>query len=269
MEVDSLRLVFFISTLVTIALLENRYPRRKRRYPRTERWPINLGLTFLNSFLIKFILGAAAVGAATYAKDYEWGLINYLDLSWPLGFLLGIVFLDFMIYLQHVIAHALPLLWRLHVVHHTDLEFDISTAFRFHPVEIIFSMLYKIMLVVAIGVDPWTVVIFEIVLSASPQFNHSNLNIPQKWDAAIRRFIVTPDMHRIHHSVDVGETNSNFGFFLSWWDKLCGTYRAEPAKQHTKMSIGIRGYRKPEELTFLRLLVMPLSPPSGDYSMKS
>ncbi|GMT42507.1 MAG: sterol desaturase [bacterium] len=265
-----LRLALFLITLLLLAILEVKWPRRKLLFSKKGRWFINLALTVANGLVIKIILGAAAVGVAIYADEHGWGLINKLDLAWPVGFMAGFLFMDLMIYLQHVIMHALPFLWRFHIVHHTDLDFDVTTALRFHPGEALLSMLYKMMLVAAIGADAWTVLIFEVVLNASAQFNHSNLAIPQEMDKKIRRLIITPDMHRIHHSIVTNDTNSNFGFFLSWWDRFLGTYRREPGLPQTDLPLGTKDYRNPDELTLAYVLTMPFTKPRmGDYSMKS
>lgn len=267
MDVDTIRFVIFLGTLFVLAIAEVQYPRRVLAHSKAARWFVNLTLTIVDGVLVKLILGAAAVGVAAYSQSKGWGLINYLELPWIVGFFVGFIFLDFMVYLMHVIAHALPFLWRFHIVHHTDLDFDVTTALRFHPLEIIISMLYKIMLVVAIGADPITVMIFEAILNASAQFNHSNLNIPKGLDEKIRKVVITPDFHRIHHSVLVEETNSNFGFFLSWWDKLFGTYKPQPSVEHTEMAIGVDVYRDAEELSLQGVLMIPVKPRMGDYSM--
>lgn len=265
---EYLRFAFFIGTFATLAIFEVTRPRRKPAHPRPGRWFANLSLTFFNGFLVKAVLGAAAFGAAEYAGERGWGFLNDVQLSWPVEFVIGFLFLDLMIYLQHVIAHALPFLWRFHMVHHTDLDFDVTTALRFHPVEILISMFYKIGLVAAMGIDPYTVLVFEIVLNASAQFNHSNIKLHPVVDERLRQAIITPDFHRIHHSVEPDETNSNFGFFISWWDKLCGTYRAQPGMPHNLMQIGVSEYRDSEELGLVSLVVLPVDPRMGNYSFK-
>ena len=267
MDVNTIRFLIFLATLLVLATLEVKYPRRELAHSKSARWFVNLTLTVVDGVLVKLILGAAAVGVAGYAKSQGWGLINYLELPWIAGFFIGFLFLDVMVYLMHVIAYALPFLWRFHIVHHTDLDFDVTTALRFHPLEILIAMGYKIMLVVAIGADPWTVMIFEIVLNASAQFNHTNLNIPKELDEKIRKVVVTPDFHRVHHSVEVDETNSNFGFFLSWWDKLFGTYKPQPLMEHTEMDIGVDVYRDSADLSIGGVLMLPLKPRMGHYSM--
>ncbi len=263
---DYLRLSIFLGTFGVLAIAETFRPRRKMEQARLGRWFSNLSLTFLGGFFVKLVLGGAAFATAQYAADHGWGFLNDVELSWPVEALIGFLFLDLMIYLQHVLAHALPFFWRFHMVHHSDLEFDVTTALRFHPVEILLSMFYKIGLVAAMGIDPWTVVVFEIVLNSSAQFNHSNIKLSPRLDARLRRFVITPDFHRVHHSLEPEETNSNFGFFLPWWDMLLGTYRPQPAMPHNVMQIGLAEYREAEELGLPSLLLLPVNPRMGSYS---
>ena len=198
-------------------------------------------------------------------KQQGWGLLNYLHTPYWLAFLVAIIFLDFMIYIQHLISHAVPILWRFHLVHHTDLDFDVTTAARFHPLEIVLSLFYKLVLIVVIGAAPTAVLLFEIILNGSAQFNHSNIKLRYRLDRILRWFIITPDFHRVHHSVKVGETNANYGFFLPWWEYLCGTYRAQPAMPHTEMSIGLKEYRERGELSLLSLVVLPFVARTGQF----
>ena len=263
---DYLRLSIFLGVFGVLAIIETLHPRRKMEAGRPGRWFTNLSLTFIDGILVRLVLGAAAYGAAQFAADHSWGFLNDVELSWPVEFAIGFIFLDMMVYLQHVLSHALPFLWRFHLVHHSDLEFDVTTALRFHPVETIILMFYKIGLVAAMGIDPWAVVIFEVVHTASVQFNHSNIKFSQAFDAKLRRIIITPDFHRVHHSMEPEETNSNFGFFLPWWDMLFGTYRPRPAVPHNVMQIGLAEYREPEELSLPGLLLMPANPRMGAYS---
>lgn len=168
-----------------------------------------------------------------------------------------------LIYLQHLVAHALPIFWRFHLIHHTDLDFDVTTAARFHPVEIIVSLIYKIGLVIVMGAPPLAVLVFEIILNGSAQFNHSNVKLPDILDRILRKFIITSDYHRIHHSNKPSEINSNYGFFLPYSDYLCGTYRAQPSLPHSEISIGLKEYRKKEELTFPSLIRLPFIAHTG------
>ncbi len=265
---DYLRFAIFLGTFITLAIFETTRPRRKLSNPRIGRWFTNLSLTFANELLVKAVLGGAALGAAEYASERGWGFLNDVELSWPVEFVLGFLFLDFMVYLQHVVAHALPFLWRFHMVHHSDLDVDVTTALRFHPLDMLISMFYRIGLVAAMGIDPWTVVLFEIILNASLQFNHSNIKLAPVVDGRLRQFVATPDFHRVHHSSEPEETNSNFGFIISWWDKLCGTYRAEPGMPYNLMQIGLGEYREADELSLQSLITLPASPRMGTYSFK-
>jgi sterol desaturase/sphingolipid hydroxylase (fatty acid hydroxylase superfamily) len=232
--------------------------------PRRERWVTNLGLTALNTILVRITVGGIAYAAAKFATEHEVGLLHWMALpSWA-AVVVTLLVLDFAIYLQHVMVHAVPVLWRLHRVHHADLGFDASTGLRFHPIEIFFSLGLKVAVVVLLGAVPWAVIAFEAILNASSIFNHGNVAIPESVDRGLRWIIVTPDMHRIHHSTRVVETNSNFGFSVSWWDRLCGTYRAAPALGQTGMEIGLNDYRTP--LNLGRLLLLPFQGDAGRYT---
>lgn len=251
------RLTVFLGIFTVLALLEIIAPRRKLHVSKTWRWFTNLSLTGFNVFIIRLLFGAALIQTATFAQKNGWGILNYLQIPYWLEFPVSIIFFDFMIYIQHVISHALPIFWRLHLVHHTDLDFDLTTAARFHPIEIIISLIYKLGLVIVIGADPVAVLVFESILNGSAQFNHSNLSLSNRLDRFLRWFIITPDFHRVHHSVEEVETNSNYGFFLPYWDYLCGTYRSQPALSHTKMIIGLKEYRDKRKLSLLSLLMLP------------
>jgi len=235
-------------------------PRRKLQMDRQQRWPINLGLAAVNMLLMRVTIGSLAYLSAVYAAEQSFGLLNRFQLpDWP-AIIATLLLLDFAIYCQHIVMHKYPPLWRLHQVHHTDLEFDASTAVRFHPLEIIVSMLYKSVCIVLLGADPWAVIAFEIILNGAATFNHSNIDIPPALDKILRRLIITPDMHRIHHSTIPAETNSNYGFSISCWDRLCKTYRAEPEQPQTTMTIGLTAFRRQQELTFMQLLTLPFKP---------
>lgn len=263
---EYLRLSILLGAFGVLAIAEAVRPRRKMEAGRIGRWFSNLSLSVIGGILVRLVLGGAAFGAAQFAADRSWGFLNDVELSWPLEFAIGFILLDVMIYLLHVLSHALPFLWRFHMVHHSDLEFDVTTALRFHPVETFITMFYKIGLVAALGIDPWTVVIYEVALTVSVQFNHSNIKFAPSFDAKLRHIIITPDFHRVHHSMEPEETNSNFGFSLPWWDMLFGTYRPQPAVPHNVMQIGLAEYRESEELSLPGLLVMPLNPRLGAYS---
>lgn len=258
MESEALiRLSSFVGALVALLLCERLWPRRPWRQLRIQRLGINLGLIALSGIIQRFTLGAAAVLMAFYAQQHGWGLLNLVDLPFWLLLIAGILLLDLAIYLQHVMFHAVPVLWRLHQVHHADLDLDATTGLRFHPLEMLTSLIYKVLVVAALGVNPIVVILFEVILNVSSMFNHSNLRIPASIERWLRWLIVTPDMHRIHHSVHRVETDSNYGFFLSIWDRLLGTYTNKPKDGHETMLLGLDYAQQPEKLTLGRLLIMP------------
>jgi sterol desaturase/sphingolipid hydroxylase (fatty acid hydroxylase superfamily) len=264
----AIRLGFFFSVFALMALWEILAPRRALTVSKRARWANNLGLVALNSVLLRLVFPAAAVGAALFASRQGWGAFNYLPAPGWLAMSASVVILDFAVYLQHMMFHAAPLLWRLHRVHHADLDFDVTTGARFHPVEIVLSMLIKFTVILVLGPPVMAVIIFEVLLNATSMFNHGNVRLPQAVDRLMRLFIVTPDMHRVHHSVLDEETNSNFGFNLSLWDRLFGTYRAQPAAGHEGMTIGIRTFRDPERCTrLIGMLIMPLLGKVTDYAV--
>lgn len=259
----ALRMAFFASVLLLMAVLEALFPRRERDIPRLFRWSNNLGLVVLDSVLVKLCFPLLAVAAALLAEDRGWGLFNLPSLiglpGW-LAVLLSILILDLAIYAQHVLFHTVPPLWRLHRVHHTDLDFDVTTGIRFHPIEIVLSMAIKLLLVFLLGPPAVAILIFEILLNAAAMFNHSNMKIPLGFDKVIRLLMVTPDMHRVHHSVIPSETNSNYGFFITWWDRMFGTYIDQPEKGHEGMTIGIEEFRAQKDMRIDQMLVQPLRP---------
>jgi sterol desaturase/sphingolipid hydroxylase (fatty acid hydroxylase superfamily) len=236
-----LRLGAFVGVLAAMAAWEALAPRRARLYPRRVRWTSNLGLVALNALVVRIAFPVAAVGFAALAAERGWGLLNAFDVPFWVGFGLSLLALDMAIYLQHVMFHAVPTLWRLHRVHHADPDFDVTTGARFHPVEILLSMLVKLGAIALIGAPAAAVLAFEILLNACAMFNHGNVSLPAALDRALRRVIVTPDMHRIHHSMELAEANSNYGFNLAWWDRLFGTYRAEASLPQERMRIGVAG----------------------------
>jgi sterol desaturase/sphingolipid hydroxylase (fatty acid hydroxylase superfamily) len=262
------RLGFFFGMLVVMALWELVAPRRALTVSKAVRWANNLGIVFFNSFLLRLLFPAAAVGVAVFAAEHGWGLFNYYDLPFWLVAVLSVVAMDFIIYLQHVMVHAVPLLWRLHRMHHADLDYDVTTGARFHPIEIIISMLIKFATIVVLGPPVVAVVIFEIMLNATAMFNHSNVRLPLGLDRVLRLLLVTPDMHRVHHSVEDDEANSNFGFSLPWWDRLFGTYRDQPRGGHQGMTIGIHKFRTVKETNWLPgMLLLPFKGKVSEYTI--
>jgi sterol desaturase/sphingolipid hydroxylase (fatty acid hydroxylase superfamily) len=238
-----IRLGFFFGILGFMALWEFITPRRQLQTSKAVRWANNLGLVFINSLVLRLAFPAAAVGMAAFAGEQGWGLFNYVNAPFWVAVLVSVVIMDFFIWLQHVVVHTVPVLWRLHRVHHTDLDFDVTTGTRFHPLEILLSLLIKFAVIVLLGPPGVAVVVFEVVLNATAMFNHGNVCIPTSLDRLLRLVVVTPDMHRVHHSLEDDETNSNFGFNLPWWDRLFGTYRAQPRGGHEAMRIGIYTFR--------------------------
>ncbi len=247
-----IRLLSFVVIFLVVALGEIMFPRRKLMDSKVRRWRHNLGLIFLDNLVIWLLLSGTTIAVAVAAEQSQWGLLNFYYVPGFLAVIIGVLVLDLIIYLQHLMFHAVPLLWRLHMVHHTDLDIDVSSGLRFHPLEIIISVWIKLAVIVALGVPATGVLLFEVLLNGTALFNHGNLRLPGKTDRFLRRFLVTPDMHRVHHSVIIRETNSNFGFNLSWWDRLFGTYRPEPSAGHEQMIIGLSTYRDARELTFFR-----------------
>jgi sterol desaturase/sphingolipid hydroxylase (fatty acid hydroxylase superfamily) len=253
-----MRLGGFFGILGIVSLWEMIAPRRALTISKPLRWINNIGIVFLNSFLLRIIFPSAAVGVATFAQKHGWGFFYYLQVSYIFAVLSSIIAMDFFIYLQHVMFHAVPVFWRVHRMHHTDLDFDVTTGIRFHPIEIILSMLIKFAVIVVIGPPVVSVIVFEVVLNATSMFNHGNLHIPRNIDKVMRWFMVTPDMHRVHHSVDTNETNTNFGFNMPWWDRLLGTYKNQPHLGHEGMIIGLREFRDVRQSTILsRMLAIP------------
>jgi sterol desaturase/sphingolipid hydroxylase (fatty acid hydroxylase superfamily) len=232
------------------------------------RWANNLGLVMLNSAVLRLIFPAAAVGVAVLASERHWGLFNLIDASFPIAVLASVIILDFFVWLQHVMVHAVPMLWRLHRVHHADLDYDVTTGARFHPLEILLSMLIKFTVIVLLGPPIIAVIVFEVLLNATSMFNHGNVRLPETLDRYLRLIVVTPDMHRVHHSVEDDETNSNFGFNLPWWDRLFGTYRAQPRAGHEGMTIGIHTFREDKWCSWLPgMLAIPFIGKVKDYAI--
>jgi len=261
----AIRLTFFLGTLVAVAGWEALAPRRQRMASRWARWPSNLGIVALNTVILRAAFPLAAVGMAVLGEQRGWGLLNNVALPIWASFALAVLLLDLAIYLQHVMFHAVPALWRLHRMHHADLDFDVTTGARFHPVEILLSMGIKLGVVAALGAPAVSVIVFEVLLNATAMFNHGNVYLAERLDRVLRWMMVTPDMHRVHHSVVPHETNSNFGFNLPWWDRLLGTYRAQPTAGHEGMTIGLDVFRDPKELRLDRMLLQPFVGPVGPY----
>ncbi len=263
----AIRLGFFVAIFALVAVWETVAPRRPRTVSRRLRWPNNLGIVAFNTVLLRIVFPAAAVGMALAGERQGWGLLNAFAVSPWVAVPLAVVLLDLAIYLQHVMFHAVPALWRLHRMHHADLDVDVTTGARFHPIEILLSMGIKLAVVAALGAPPLAVLIFEVLLNATSMFNHGNVRIAGNADRVLRWFVVTPDMHRVHHSTVPRETNSNFGFNLPWWDRLLGTYRARPAAGHQAMTIGIEQFRTRRDLWLDRMLAQPFAGPAGDYPL--
>jgi len=263
----AIRLGFFLGVFLLVALWEALAPRRVRSVSRWLRWPNNLGIVAVDTLLLRLLFPLVAIELAAIAAENGWGLLNNVELPSWLAVVISVVVLDFVIYLQHVMFHAVPLLWRLHRMHHADLDIDVTTGARFHPVEILLSMGIKMAAVAALGPPVLGVLIFEVLLNATAMFNHGNIRLPAAVDRILRLIVVTPDMHRVHHSVIPREANSNFGFNLPWWDRLMGTYRAQPQMGHDGMTIGLEQFRDPRELWLDRLLAQPFKGPVGAYPL--
>lgn len=254
----TIRLAAFAGVFVLVAAWEVLAPRRALTVSKTLRWASNVGLVVLNTVLLRLAFPLAAVGVAAFAADHGWGVLNHFRVPLWLAVPVAVIAMDFAIWLQHVMVHAVPALWRLHRVHHADLDYDLTTGARFHPIEIVLSMGVKFATIVVLGPPVVAVVVFEVLLNATAMFNHGNVRLPAALDRVLRWVVVTPDMHRVHHSVEDDETNSNFGFNLPWWDRLFGTYRAQPRAGHEGMTIGIVGRRDPREVDRLDgMLMMP------------
>jgi sterol desaturase/sphingolipid hydroxylase (fatty acid hydroxylase superfamily) len=254
----------FAAVLLLLGLSELLVPRRSQSVGRWQRWPGNLGLVALDTLLVRILFPVAAVGAALLAEQHGWGLFNLVGLPFWFEIALAVILLDLLIYGQHVLFHAVPWLWRVHRVHHADLEFDVTTGLRFHPVETLLSMAIKVGAVMLLGAAALAVLIFEVLLNATSMWSHSNIRLPAKADRLLRLVLVTPDMHRTHHSVIPRETHSNFGFNLACWDRIFGTYRERPEAGHESMTIGIPGFRSGKELRLTRMLMMPFQQPTRE-----
>lgn len=254
----AIRLLMFTGVLAGLALAEHLWPRRGRALHRVQRWPHNLALVGVGTVAVRLVAPAGVVTAALWAESRQWGLLRALDVPAVLAWTSGVLALDLTVYAQHVVMHAVPWLWRLHRVHHADPDVDVTTGVRFHPVELVLSLGLKAAVAVLLGVPAGAVVLFEILLNASSMFNHANLRLPAAVDRLVRLLVVTPDMHRIHHSVNRREADSNFGFNVPWWDRLFGTYRPTPLLPHESMPLGVGTLGSAADQRVDRLLVQPL-----------
>ncbi len=262
----SIRLFFFLSTLIGMGIWEFVSPRRARPIPRIERWINNLGIVIINTLIVRILIPVLPAGFALYCEQNHWGLLNLIELPTSVELITAIALLDGLIVLQHIMFHAVPLFWRFHRVHHADLDLDVTSGNRFHPLEILLSIGIKLCAVFLIGASAFAVIVFELILNGLAQFNHSNVYIPPRIDNFLRYFVVTPDMHRIHHSIRVPETNSNFGFNLSIWDRVFGTYRDQPRDGIHGMNIGLESLRNPDSLSLPKLVVLPLKNMNERYT---
>ena len=260
-----IRISVFLGILIFMGLWELAAPRRQLQTSKNSRWIVNLTMTVLNSILIRVLFASSPFAAAILSQEKVWGLLNNVNVGLLGHCLIAVILLDLTVYLQHVMFHAIPTLWRVHMVHHSDLDFDVTTGVRFHPIEIVLSTVIKLGAVVLIGASPTAVLIFEVLLNATSMFNHSNVRIPSSVDRLLRWIVVTPDMHRIHHSVIPRETNRNFGFNLPWWDRMLGTYLQSPSHSQETMTIGLEHFRDPSQLTLRGVLALPVLGKPGNY----
>jgi len=263
-----IRMGFFFGVLIIMVIWEIAAPRRRLTVSKTLRWVNNLGLVFFNSFILRVLFPAAAVGVAVKASQQGWGLFNVYELPLYLTVIASVVIMDFVIYVQHVMVHAIPVLWRLHRVHHADPDYDVTTGARFHTIEIILSMLIKFATILLLGPPVVAVILFEVILNVTAMFNHGNVGLPPALDRVLRWVLVTPDMHRVHHSVEDDEANSNFGFSLPWWDRLFGTYRDQPRGGHEGMTIGIHKYHEAKDVSWITgILTLPFRGKISEYAI--
>ena len=263
----AIRIGCFLGIFAAVALWELAAPRRALSQPRWLRWYANIGVVVFNTVAVRLIFPLFPVALAVIAAERGWGVLNLVGLPLWLDIVIAVVVLDLVIYLQHVMFHAVPALWRLHRMHHADLDFDVTTGSRFHPIEFFLSVLLKLAAVALLGPPAVAVLVFEVLLNGTSMFNHGNLRLPPGLDRVLRWAIVTPDMHRVHHSDIPAETNSNFGFNLPWWDRLFGTYRAQPGLGHEDMTIGLDAFRDGAELHLHNMLIQPFRRGEGEYAI--
>ena len=252
-----IRVLSFLVVLAIFGGIEMTFPRRQRMHSQWKRWLSNLGLSFLNAAFLRFFVVMSPVGIALIAHEQDVGVLHMLELPLWLAALVSIVILDMVIYFQHIAFHKTPILWELHKVHHSDQDLDVSSALRFHTIEMLLSFFIKGVAVYLLGAPAFSVILFEVLLNGTALFNHSNFSLPSCYEKRVRSFLVTPDMHRVHHSVDIAETNSNYGFNLSCWDRIFGTYCSEPAKGQDGMMIGLHEYQRSSPLNMRQLLALP------------
>jgi sterol desaturase/sphingolipid hydroxylase (fatty acid hydroxylase superfamily) len=262
-----IRFGFFLGMLIMMAVWELLAPRRQLQTPKVGRWLRNFGIVFIDVTVLRLLPSFSAIHIASVVEKQGWGLLNHAPEAYLLKAIIGVIILDLAIYLQHTAFHGLPILWRLHMMHHSDIDIDVTTGIRFHPIEILLSMGIKMLVVFLVGISVLGVLIFEVLLNATSLFNHGNVRLGTSIDRILRFFVVTPEMHRVHHSVIIQETKSNFGFNLPWWDHLFGTYKGQPASGHLGMTIGLSQFRNPKELTLPKLLLLPFSGKTGNYPM--
>ncbi len=262
-----IRMGVFVVIFATMALWEILRERRRLRTSKKSRWIANILIIVADSVIVRLLFPMGAIGVAFLAGEYGWGLFNVVEVPFWVVIVVSVIALDFVVWLQHVMFHAVPALWKLHMMHHADLDFDVTTGTRFHPIEMLLSLGIKAAAIALLGAPMVAVLVFEVLLNATAMFNHANINIPKPIDRVLRLLLVTPDMHRVHHSVEPNETNTNFGFNLPWWDRLFGTYKAQPEAGHEDMEIGLKQFRDPEKNTFLHLMVLPFVDPGGDYDI--
>ena len=256
-----IRLSIFVLVFLILCVLEIIYPRRKLAISKPLRWGNNWAISIFNAIFLKLTFPVLGVAAAIYAEANHWGLFNILSLPLWVEVLIFVILFDLIIYLQHRLFHFIPLFWRLHRMHHTDLDYDVTTGTRFHPLSIWLSMLFKLALVIVIGPPAIAVLVSEVLLNVTSMFNHSNIHIPTSIDKLLRLIVVTPDMHRVHHSVRGSEQSQNFGFNFPWWDRLFGTYLEQPEEGHENMVIGLQGYTEQQAIKFHWLLIQPFIKP--------
>ena len=252
-----IRLGIFIGLFLLLAVMEYLAPRRELEHVKAKRWITNWLIVIIDSFVLRLIFTGAAVGVAIWAEANGYGLFNLVQIPMALSVVTSFIILDFAIWFSHLASHKIPLLWTVHRMHHSDVDIDVSTAIRFHPIEIVLSMLWKMIIVVLLGAPAIAVLIFEIVLNGAAMFNHSNLKLPLGLDRILRLFIVTPDMHRVHHSIVHNETDSNYGFNLAIWDRIFGTYIDQPEAGHKNMKIGLSEWQDERPTKLLWSLKVP------------
>jgi len=263
----TIRLGFFLGMFALMAAWELFAPRRLLGVSKRVRWTHNISIAIINVLLVRVLFPSAAVGVAVFADEHGTGLLNMFAIPYPLAFLASLLALDLAMYLVHLMFHAVPALWRVHRMHHADVDFDVTTGARFHPIQILLALPIKFAVIFALGLPVLAVLVFEAVFNALSLFNHANVRIPPTVDRILRWFLVTPDMHRVHHSVDATETNSNFSFVLPWWDRLFGTYRAQPEGGHERMTIGVDQFRTPRDFRLDRMLLQPFRDDAGPYAI--